>query len=86
MDRNHPLFVFHFTPTSADELLMAMLFHTSADDFAVRHIERREKCGDAVPLLVVGHGAGTSLLHRQPGWVRSNAWIWLFSSTESTIA
>ena len=50
----------------ADELLMAMALHTLADDLAVKHIERREKGGDAVPLIVVGDGAGTSLLHRQP--------------------
>ena len=48
----------------ADELLMAMALHTLADDLAVKHIERREKGGDAVPLIVVGDGAGTSLLHR----------------------
>ena len=27
----------------ADRLLMAMVFHTLADDFAVKHIQRREK-------------------------------------------
>src|SRR3974390_2911337 len=50
----------------ADELLMAMALHALADDVSVKHIERREKGGDAVPLIVVGDGAGTSLLHRQP--------------------
>ena len=45
---------------------MAMALHALADDLAVKHIERREKGGDAVPLIVVGDGAGTSLLHRRP--------------------
>ena len=31
--------------------------------------------------LYVRHGAGSALLQR-PGWVRSRAWIWLFSSKE----
>ncbi len=42
----------------ADELLMAMALHTLADDLAVKHIERREKGGDAVSLIVVGDSAG----------------------------
>ena len=45
---------------------MAMALHALADDLAVEHIERREQGRDAVPLIIVGHGAGTSLLHRQP--------------------
>ena len=50
----------------ADELLMAMTLHALADDLALKDIERREQGGDAVPLIIVGHGAGASLLHRQP--------------------
>ena len=69
----------------ADELLMAMMLHTLANDLALKHIERGEQSGDAVTLVVVGHGASPTLFHR-PGWVRSSAWIWLFSSTESTMA
>ncbi len=45
---------------------MAMALHALADDIPVKHIERREKGGDAVPLIVVGDGASTSLFHRQP--------------------
>ena len=70
----------------ADELLMAMALHTLADDLAVKHIERREKGGDAVPLIVVGDGASTSLLHRQPrlGAVQrlshGDLWVKMFRS------
>src|SRR5262245_60815652 len=55
----------------ADELLMAMALHTLADDLTFQHIKRRKQCRDAVTLVVVGDGAGTSLLHRQPRLVRS---------------
>ena len=50
----------------AYELLMAMALHTLADDLAFQHIKRRKQCRDAVTLVVVGNGAGASLLHRQP--------------------
>ena len=49
----------------ADELLMAMALHALADDLALENIERREQGGDAMALIVMGHGAGTPLLHRQ---------------------
>ena len=49
----------------ADELLMAMMLHTLADDLALKHIERGEQSGDAVTLVVVGHGASPTLFHRQ---------------------
>ena len=48
------------------KLLMAMALHTLADDLTFQHIKRRKQCRDAVTLVVVGNGAGTSLLHRQP--------------------
>ena len=50
----------------ADELLMAMMLHTLANDLALKHIERGEQSGDAVTLVVVGHGASPTLFHRQP--------------------
>jgi len=37
-------------------------------------------------LVVVRHGAGAAFFIGSPGWVRSSAWIWLFSSTDSTNA
>ena len=51
----------------ADELLMAVALHVLADDRAVEHVERGEQRRRAVPLVVVGHGAGAALLHRQAG-------------------
>ena len=49
----------------ADELLMPMALHAAADDLAVEHVEGGEQRGGAVALVVMGHGAGASLLHRQ---------------------
>src|SRR4029077_16637491 len=46
----------------ADELLMAMALHTLADDLAFQHIKRCEQRRDAMTLVVVCDGAGTSLL------------------------
>jgi dihydroxyacetone kinase len=51
----------------ADELLMAVALHVAADDGAVEHVERGEQRGRAVALVVMGHGAGAALLHRQAG-------------------
>ncbi len=48
----------------ANELLVSVLPHALADDLAVEHVERREQGGGAVALVVVGHGAGSALLHR----------------------
>ena len=70
----------------ADELLVPMALHVAADDLAVENVEGGEQRRCAMPFVVVGHRAGAALLHRQPGWVRSSAWIWLFSSTERTMA
>ena len=46
---------------------MAMALHVAADDRAVEHVERGEQRRGAVALVVVGHGAGATLLHRQAG-------------------
>ena len=50
-----------------DELLMAMALHALPDDLALKDIERCEQGRDAVPLVIVGHGASAPLLHRQTG-------------------
>jgi len=50
----------------ADEFLMAMALHALADDLALKDIERREQGGDAMALVVMRHGSGAPLLHRQP--------------------
>ena len=65
---------------------MAVPLHAAADDIALDDVEGGEQRGRAMPLVVVGHRAGAPFLIGSPGWVRSSAWIWLFSSTESTIA
>ena len=46
-----------------DELLMAMALHALADDLALKNIECREQGGDAMALIIVGHGASAPLLH-----------------------
>ena len=51
----------------ADELLMAVALHVLADDRAVEHVERGEERRRAVPFVIMGHGAGAALLHRQAG-------------------
>jgi hypothetical protein len=51
----------------ADELLVTMALHTSANDFAFQHVESREQRRCAVALVVMGHGAGSAALHRQAG-------------------
>ena len=51
----------------ADELLMPVALHAAADHGAVEHVERGEQRRGAVALVVVGHGAGAALLHRQAG-------------------
>ena len=46
---------------------MAVALHVAADDGAVEHVEGGKQRGGAVALVVVGHGAEPSLLHRQAG-------------------
>jgi hypothetical protein len=48
-----------------DELLMAVALHALADDLTFKHIEGSEQRGRAMALIVMGHGASASLLHRQ---------------------
>src|SRR5205814_8529230 len=52
----------------ADELLVPMALHVAADDGAVENVVKGgEQRGCAVALVVVGHGPGAALLHRQAG-------------------
>ena len=62
---------------------MAVALH-AADDRAVEHAERGEQRGGAVPLVIVCQVWQRPGLSGSPGWVRSSAWIWLFSSSDST--
>jgi hypothetical protein len=70
----------------ADELLMAMARHTAADDLAIEHTERGEQGRRTVAFVIVREGCALPPFRRKTGWVRSSAWIWLFSSTETTTA
>ena len=51
----------------ADELLVPVALHVAADDGAVENVEGGEQRGRAVALVVMGHGPGAALLHRQAG-------------------
>ena len=51
----------------ANELLLAMALHTSANDFAFEHVESSEQRRCSMALVVVGHRAGAAFLHRQAG-------------------
>ena len=68
-----------------NELLMPRALHAAPDDLAVEHIECGEQGGGAIAFVVVRHRAGPPLLQRQAGLGATKAWIWLFSSTESTM-
>jgi hypothetical protein len=57
----------------ADELLMTVTLHASADDLAFHHVERGEQGGGAMPLVVVGYRPVVVLFIGKPGWVRSSA-------------
>lgn len=49
----------------ADELLMAMALHATADDLAIQHVEGGEQGRRAVALVVVRHGADPAFFQRQ---------------------
>ena len=51
----------------ADELLVPVALHVTADDGAVEDVESSEQRGGAVTFVVVGHGSGAARLHRQTG-------------------
>ena len=70
----------------ADELLVPMASHTSADDLAFEHVESSEQRRCAMTLVVVGHRTGDLFFIGRQGCVRSRAWICDFSSTERTMA
>src|SRR6185437_1963291 len=52
-------------PEEAQELAMPMARHAFADHRTIEHVERREQGGGTVALVVMRHGAGAALLHRQ---------------------
>ena len=69
-----------------DEFGVGVPGHASADDGAVQDVEGGKQGGRAVAFVVVGQSRAFSRLQRKSGWVRSSAWIWLFSSIETTTA
>ena len=51
----------------ADELLVTMALHASANDLALEYVESSERRCGAMAFVVVGHGPGAALLHGQAG-------------------
>ena len=51
----------------ADELLVTMALHTSANDLAFEHVESSEQRRYFVSLVFVGHRASAAFLHRHAG-------------------
>src|ERR1019366_5714842 len=49
----------------ADELLVPVAVHVAANDGAVEDVEGGKQCRRTVALVILGHGPGTALLHRQ---------------------
>ena len=45
---------------------MAMTLHALADHPTFEHVEGGKQGGDAMTLVIMGHSAGATLLHRQP--------------------
>ena len=60
----------------ANELLMAMALHALAKDLPLKDIDSRKQGREAMPLVIVGHGAGAAVLHRQSrlGAVQGGDW------------
>ena len=61
-------------------------FSGVVEDFAGGDVHRREQVGGAVALVVMGHRPGPPGFIGNDGWVRSNAWHWVFSSKLNTTA
>ena len=70
----------------SNEFLMTMALHIATDDRAVEDVERGEQRRGATTACNRVSRFRAGLLQQQAGWVRSRAWIWLFSSTDSTMA
>lgn len=56
------------------------------DDFSGSHVQRGKQRRRAVTQIVMGRRSGSPGVIGRIGWVRSRAWIWLFSSTHNTTA
>ena len=51
----------------AHQFSVSMALHVAADDSAIENVEGGEQRRGAMAFVVVGHGSGTALLHRQTG-------------------
>jgi|GEM_PF-5457625 len=69
----------------ADEFLMPMPRRAVSDHLSVEYAEGCKQSGRTVAFVVVRVIVPQRpLFNGRPGWVRSRAWIWLFSSTHRT--
>jgi len=62
---------------------MPVALHVAANDGAIEDVEGGEQRRRAMAWVMV---PARPFFIGRPGWVRSRAWIWLFSSTERTTA
>jgi hypothetical protein len=69
-----------------EELLVAVTLEAGLGDLAGSDLERGEQRGRAVADVVMGLTLRAPIPMGRVGWVRSRAWTWLFSSTQSTTA
>jgi hypothetical protein len=63
---------------------MAMALHTLTDDLAFQNVEGCEQGRGAMTFVVSVRVPARLFFIGRPGWVRSSAWIWLFSSIDRT--
>ena len=70
----------------SNEFLMTMALHIATDDRAVEDVESGEQRRRAVPFVIVCHGSEPAFLQRQARLGAIEGLIWLFSSTDSTMA
>jgi hypothetical protein len=64
-----------------ESFLVTMPLHALAEDLAGRAIERGKQGRYAIALVVVVMVSAGSFFMGKPGWVRSRAKIWGFSSS-----
>ena len=63
-----------------------MALHVAAEHRGIEHVQGGEQGCRTVTGIVVGLAAGCPDASGRPGRVRYKAWIWLFSSMDSTTA
>ena len=68
------------------ELDRAVTLVQAPDHLAPRQVQRGVEAGGPVALIVMRRALGRAGSIGRTGRVRSNAWIWLFSSTHRTTA